>query len=97
MENYGIMLKNSTSIGEEGNGNTGEKMIGILGIPRLSPSELAAEVGYALLPEYWGMGYASEALTLFRTYYFNSTRKLLLFFLLSPPPLSFFTLFFLRS
>lgn len=70
MENYAIILKNSTS--EEG--NSGEKMIGILGIPRLSPSGAAAEVGYALLPEYWGMGYASEALILFRTYYFNSTR-----------------------
>jgi RimJ/RimL family protein N-acetyltransferase len=78
MENYGIMLKHSTStsasIGEEANEEK-EKMIGILGVPRLSPDGAAAEVGYAILPEYWGRGFASEALVLFQRWYFESERR----------------------
>lgn len=94
MENYGIILKHSNSKSprngtvakrkeeKEEKGDGGEEMIGILGIPRLSPDGAAAEVGYAILPEYWGRGFASEALILFTSYYFNSTRTFPSF----PPP-----------
>jgi RimJ/RimL family protein N-acetyltransferase len=90
MENYAIMLKTpphhsmEKGIREEGKEEEEEKMIGVIGIPRLSPDGLSAEVGYAILPEYWGMGYASEALILFTSYYFNSERTFPTF----PPPLS---------
>jgi RimJ/RimL family protein N-acetyltransferase len=79
MENYAIVLKIKNGDEEEEKREKGEEkgeeMIGVIGIPRLSPSGLSAEVGYALLPEYWGMGYASEALILFTSYYFKSSRK----------------------
>jgi Acetyltransferase (GNAT) domain len=79
MENYAIVLKMKNGDEEEEKREKGEEkgeeMIGVIGIPRLSPSGLSAEVGYALLPEYWGMGYASEALILFTSYYFKSSRK----------------------
>ena len=69
MENYAIVLKMKNGDEEEEKREKGEEkgeeMIGVIGIPRLSPSGLSAEVGYALLPEYWGMGYAREALILF--------------------------------
>jgi RimJ/RimL family protein N-acetyltransferase len=72
IENYAIILKveNSKEIAGEGG-----EMIGVIGIPRLSHDGLAAEVGYGLIPEFWGKGYASEALNVFAKYYFNSKSK----------------------
>ncbi|PMD60925.1 uncharacterized protein K444DRAFT_612207 [Hyaloscypha bicolor E] len=92
MENYAIILK-SVAEGMEA-GECGG-MIGVIGIPRLSHDGLAAEVGYAILPDFWGMGYASEALILFVRHYFNSESKSLLIFPISR--LSAFLSFIRRS
>jgi RimJ/RimL family protein N-acetyltransferase len=67
IENYAIMLKPES---EESVG----KMVGVIGIPRLSHDESAAEVGYGICVEEWGRGYATEAFILFRQHYFNSQR-----------------------
>jgi RimJ/RimL family protein N-acetyltransferase len=72
IENYAIILKVENS--KETAGEGGE-MIGVIGIPRLSHDGLAAEVGYGLIPEFWGKGYALEALKMFAKYYFNSRSK----------------------
>jgi len=40
-------------------------MIGSIGTPR------KCEIGYKLLPEYWGKGYMSEALALFLNFWWN--------------------------
>jgi RimJ/RimL family protein N-acetyltransferase len=45
MENYGILLK------QDGESNL--KMIGAVGIPRMS--ELGAEIGYGIHSDYWGV------------------------------------------
>jgi hypothetical protein len=75
MENYAIVLKSVAEGMEEGERGG---MIGVIGIPRLSHDGLAAEVGYAIVPDFWGRGYASEALILFVRHYFNSERKFLI-------------------
>jgi RimJ/RimL family protein N-acetyltransferase len=80
MENYAIILK-SVAEGMEA-GECGG-MIGVIGIPRLSHDGSAAEVGYAITPDFWGRGYASEALILFVRHYFNSESKSLLTFPIS--------------
>jgi len=77
-ENYAIILLSSPFMEK----NT---MIGVVGIPRLSHDGKAAEVGYGLIPAYWGGGYATEALMLFTKHYWNSTSKLF-----SSPLLSIF-------
>jgi len=53
-------------------------MIGTIGIPRLSHDGVAAEVGYGITPEFWGQGYASEALIMFVKLYFSSKSELLI-------------------
>ena len=58
IENYAILLKSSIS---ELSGKP--KVIGAVGVPRDGPA--GAEIGYGLHPDYWGMGYMSEALQLF--------------------------------
>jgi hypothetical protein len=75
MENYAIVLKSVTEGMEKGERGG---MIGVIGIPRLSHDGLAAEVGYAITPDFWGRGYASEALILFVKHYFNSESKSLI-------------------
>ncbi len=47
-------------------------MIGAIGIFRVSEDGTGAELGYGILPDYWGAGYASEALKLLVKYYWNS-------------------------
>lgn len=71
-ENYAIMLKPSS---DDGNGDAERKMVGVIGIPRLSHDEMAAEVGYGIMVSEWGKGYASEALSRFTEYYFDSKSK----------------------
>lgn len=64
-ENYAIMLLSTEP----------SQLVGVIGIPRLSHDGLAAEVGYLILPAAWGKGIASEALSLFTQYYFDSSRE----------------------
>jgi [ribosomal protein S5]-alanine N-acetyltransferase len=72
IENYAIILKNKSEGGTEAKKLD---MIGVIGIPRLSHAGTAAEVGYGILPGFWGKGYASEALVLFVKHYFSSDSK----------------------
>ena len=39
----------------------GERMIGSCGIRRKPENDWEADIGYELAPEYWGLGFASEA------------------------------------
>ncbi len=39
-----------------------ERMIGAIGFNNFKPAPEKAEIGYWILPEYWGKGYASEAM-----------------------------------
>jgi RimJ/RimL family protein N-acetyltransferase len=65
MENMAIMLRPTSP-------DTKPELIGLLGIVRISSGGKAAEVGYGILPEHWGHGYAPEALKLFVDYYWTS-------------------------
>jgi [ribosomal protein S5]-alanine N-acetyltransferase len=40
----------------------GSKMIGVIGFWRAQPEHFRAELGYMLMPEYWGKGLMKEAL-----------------------------------
>jgi RimJ/RimL family protein N-acetyltransferase len=75
IENYAIILKAENNKDERVENG---QMIGVIGIPRLSHDGMAAEVGYGIRPDFWGRGYASEALILFVKHYFSSERRLLL-------------------
>ncbi|KAH6710993.1 GNAT domain-containing protein [Leptodontidium sp. 2 PMI_412] len=68
MEMYAILLRPS--------GAEPATFIGAMGIIRLSEDEEAAEVGYGILPDHRGKGYAPEALKLLADYYWTSERKL---------------------
>jgi len=48
--NWGISIKNS------------EKIIGVIGHYRIQPENYRSEIGYMLLPEYHGKGFATEAI-----------------------------------
>lgn len=67
MENYAILEKSLP--GEE---TSKPVMIGCIGIPRLAEDLDGVEVGYGLHPDFWGKGYATEALQLFIKHYWNS-------------------------
>lgn len=47
------------------------KTIGYIGYWKLNKKNVRAEVGYALSPEFWGLGYASEALDKIIDFGFN--------------------------
>ncbi|CZR51787.1 uncharacterized protein PAC_01664 [Phialocephala subalpina] len=64
-ELYAILLRGS----EDESGKP--KMVGSCGIPRIGADGKAVEVGYSVTPEYWGNGYAPEAVKLFCRYYWN--------------------------
>jgi RimJ/RimL family protein N-acetyltransferase len=69
MENYAILLRPTEA--------ETATMIGSIGIPRLSRNGCAAEVGYGIHPDYWGSEYATEALELFVSHYWNSDSEVL--------------------
>lgn len=50
--------------------------VGSIGLIRLAPDGVSYEVGYGILPEYWGRGYAPEALRLLLAYYWESDSML---------------------
>jgi len=66
IENYAILLKPLVASARDQK----PKMIGIVGTTRNTPT--AAEVGYGLHCDYWGKGYASEAVRLFIDVYWAS-------------------------
>ncbi|KAH7336269.1 N-acetyltransferase-like protein [Rhexocercosporidium sp. MPI-PUGE-AT-0058] len=68
MEMYAVLLRPS--------GTEPATFIGGMGIIRLSEDGEAAEVGYGILPAFWGKGYAPEALKLLVNYYWTSERRL---------------------
>jgi RimJ/RimL family protein N-acetyltransferase len=57
-EAYAILLKSSVAP----NKNCKPIMIGRIGIPR--QDENVGEIGYGFHPDYWGKGYATEAIRL---------------------------------
>ncbi|TVY47868.1 hypothetical protein LOCC1_G001993 [Lachnellula occidentalis] len=62
MEQYAVLLKPSSS-------NETGALIGILCIPRVSSDGEIPELGYGIHSDYWGHGYASEAIALFISFY----------------------------
>lgn len=51
---------------------THEQLIGYVSINTLDP---CPEIGYSLLPEYWGQGYATEALQMMLKMWWNLPRR----------------------
>jgi ribosomal-protein-alanine N-acetyltransferase len=49
-----------------------DKCIGIMGFYRTQPEHFRSELGYMLLPEYWGKGYVTEAVTTLLNFAFNT-------------------------
>ncbi|TVY19161.1 hypothetical protein LARI1_G002763, partial [Lachnellula arida] len=68
MEQYAILLRPSTS-------NKAGTLIGLLCIPRVSSDGEIPELGYGIHSDYWGHGYASEAIALFISFYWAEERK----------------------
>ncbi|PVH88876.1 acyl-CoA N-acyltransferase [Cadophora sp. DSE1049] len=67
MEMYAIMLRPS--------GTEPATFIGAMGILRISEDGEAGEIGYGVLPDHWGKGYAPEALKLLVDHYWKSERR----------------------
>ncbi|TVY45506.1 hypothetical protein LSUB1_G000862 [Lachnellula subtilissima] len=68
MEQYAILLRPSTP-------NKAGILIGILCIPRISSDGGIPELGYGIHSDYWGHGYASEAIALFISFYWAEDRE----------------------
>lgn len=49
-----------------------DKCIGIMGFYRTEPEHFRTEIGYMILPEYWGKGYVTEAVRTLLDYAFNT-------------------------
>ena len=49
-----------------------EQVIGYVGINSLDP---CPQIGYSILPEHWGKGYATEALKMMLTMWWNIPRR----------------------
>jgi ribosomal-protein-alanine N-acetyltransferase len=50
------------------------RLIGVIGYWRTKPEHHRAEVGYMIMPEFWGKGYTHEALKAVLDYGFNSMK-----------------------
>ena len=48
------------------------KCIGIMGFYRTQPEHFRTELGYMILPEHWGKGYVTEAVTTLLDFAFNT-------------------------
>lgn len=48
------------------------KCIGIMGFYRTQPEHFRSELGYMILPEYWGKGYVTEAVKTLLDFAFNT-------------------------
>jgi ribosomal-protein-alanine N-acetyltransferase len=51
-----------------------KNFMGYIGIIRMQPQHCRGEVGYALKPQYWGIGFMSEALRTVTDFGFNEMR-----------------------
>jgi RimJ/RimL family protein N-acetyltransferase len=73
IDNYAILLRTSGRLeGEK------PKMIGTVGAVRLPQAfEDAVEIAYGIYSDFWGNGYASEALGMFVELYWAAGRKIL--------------------
>lgn len=49
-----------------------DKCIGIIGFYRTQPEHFRTEIGYMILPEYWGKGYVTEAVNTLLNFAFNT-------------------------
>lgn len=49
-----------------------DKCIGIMGFYRTQPEHYRTELGYMILPEHWGKGYVTEAVTTLLDFAFNT-------------------------
>ena len=49
-----------------------DKCIGIMGFYRTEPEHFRTEIGYIILPQYWGKGYVTEAVQTLLDFAFNS-------------------------
>lgn len=49
-----------------------DKCIGIIGFYRTQPENFRTELGYMIMPEYWGKGYVTEAVKVLLNYAFNT-------------------------
>lgn len=49
-----------------------DKCIGIMGFYRTQPEHFRSELGYMILPEYWGKGYVTEAVKTLLDFAFNT-------------------------
>lgn len=49
-----------------------DKCIGIMGFYRTQPEHFRSELGYMILPQYWGKGYVTEAVTTLLNFAFHT-------------------------
>ncbi|KAE9366327.1 hypothetical protein N431DRAFT_352635, partial [Stipitochalara longipes BDJ] len=70
IDNYAILLRSADDEGEK------TRMVGTVGVVRLPGAEFvdAAEIAYGIHSEFWGKGYASEALGMFVALYWAAGR-----------------------
>ena len=65
-------IKNGSGISWCMTTHDSDEMIGNAGLWRMIPEHYRAEIGYMLLPQYWGKGYMFEALEAIINYGFNT-------------------------
>ena len=78
VDNYAILLRPTTSEPtDQGGSGKGPKMIGCVGVIRsIAVAEgQRLEMGYIINYDYWGKGYASEAVGAFLDLFFNSNDR----------------------
>lgn len=72
LEHYAILIRPETQTA----GDAELEMVGDVCIPRISDDGLASEIGYGIISEYWGKGYAPEAVKMLVKYFFEGSSKL---------------------